>query len=261
MRRPGSRDFDPVGGSARCPSVKAVDARQSGGVRVAVRQATEDDHLVIVDVYQNLSSLSQRMRFGSVMSEKAVAQATALDGDCVVLVAVEPSGRVLGEVRIGSAADVDHEFALTVAEGVHRRGVGTALLEALRAEARARAIIELRAVVRIDNVPMLALLRRIGAALVWASDGEVVADTASDDLMPGWPSDAAGHRGAAGAGRGTGSGRAARHHGVAGSRLRRAAVPRPGARPPRGLSRARTGPVSTGRPGRPHRLPPLRPGS
>lgn len=152
-----------------------------------MRRAAPEDLPAILGLYRTLSSTSMRMRFGRVLTDEGLAEATAWDGDPVVLVAVASSGRVVGEARIGSASDAEHEFAVTVAEDARGAGVGTALLEGLRSQARSQGVVELRAVVRIDNTPMLALLRRIGAALVRVSDGEVVADIASDGLMPGWP--------------------------------------------------------------------------
>lgn len=154
---------------------------------MAVREAAPEDLPAILDVYRTLSAISLRMRFGRSLSEEGLAQATAWDPDCIVLVAVTPSGRVIGEARIGSSSDAEHEFAVTVAEDAVGAGVGTALLAGLRSEAQRRGVVELRAVVRIDNIPMLALLRRVGAAQLRVSDGEVVADIASDGLMPGWP--------------------------------------------------------------------------
>lgn len=160
-----------------------------------IRVATLQDGPAILELYRGLSEHSRLMRFSAPPSDRALQQAADLDPkvDFQAVVAVV-DGRVVGEARIGSMDDTSHDFALTIADDAQRRGIGSALLERLRAEARVRGIVSLRAMVRIDNVPMLTLLRRIGGALILVSGGEALIDIATDDRMPGWPSGTAGTR-------------------------------------------------------------------
>ena len=64
-------------------------------------------------------------------------------------------------VRDGRSA----EIALSVADELRGRGVGTVLLEALAADARAAGITSFVATVCGDNPSMLAILRRLSTSL------------------------------------------------------------------------------------------------
>jgi GNAT superfamily N-acetyltransferase len=126
------------------------------------------------------------MRFSTSVSDDVLVRAAHL-GDRFDAVIAVCDGRVCGEARLQLDPESEHEFAITVADDVQGRGIGTALLDALRQRAADRGIVRLRALVRIDNVPMLTLLRRAGAAIVLVSAGDLVLDIASDRQMPGWP--------------------------------------------------------------------------
>jgi GNAT superfamily N-acetyltransferase len=126
------------------------------------------------------------MRFSTSVSDDVLVRAAHLDDRFDAVIAV-CDGRVCGEARLQLDPESEHEFAITVADDVQGRGIGTALLDALRQRAADRGIVRLRALVRIDNVPMLTLLRRAGAAIVLVSAGDLVLDIASDRQMPGWP--------------------------------------------------------------------------
>jgi GNAT superfamily N-acetyltransferase len=156
-----------------------------------IRLATADDVPAIVELYRGLSPASQRMRFSTSMSDDMLLRAACLDDRFAALVAVG-GGRVCGEARLETRQGSEHEFAITVADDVQGRGVGAALLGALRIHARGRGIVALRALVRLDNVAMLTLARRAGAAIVLVSGGDVVLDIASDRRMPGWPTGSTG---------------------------------------------------------------------
>ena len=156
-----------------------------------LRLATLDDVPAIIDLYRGLSPESQLMRFSTHVAEDVLLRAAFLDDRFDAVIALR-GGRVVGEARLEVNPDSDHEFAITVADDVHGQGVGTALLDGVRERAGDRGIVTLRAQVRIDNVPMLALLRRIGGVIVLVSGGDVLIDIASDRQMPGWPSRGAG---------------------------------------------------------------------
>lgn len=151
-----------------------------------MRLSTPADVPAIADLYRSLSPHSQRMRFSACMSDEALLRAAVLDERSAAVVALS-GGRVVGEARLDTSSDSDHEFAVTVADDAQGHGLGTALLDRLREHARDLGIVTLQAQVRTDNVPMLTLLRRVGGAIVMVSDGDVLFDIASDRQMPGWP--------------------------------------------------------------------------
>jgi GNAT superfamily N-acetyltransferase len=162
--------------------VEAVPSRAAVG---ELRLATTDDQPAILALYQDLSPASQRMRFSVTMSDKELRRAAEL-GDRFEAVIALDRGQVVGEARLEITSGSEHEFALTVADRVQRRGIGRALLDRLREHADARGIVTMRAQVRIDNIPMLTLLRRVGGSLVLVAGGDVLFDIASDRQMPGW---------------------------------------------------------------------------
>ena len=86
---------------------------------------------------------------------------SGMDGRHHALVAYVPGDRrpagIARLLRDGDTAVV----AFEVADERHRRGIGTALAEALAADARAAGIVELRATVAGDNGRSPSLLRRM----------------------------------------------------------------------------------------------------
>jgi GNAT superfamily N-acetyltransferase len=165
-----------------------MDAGRQEILADEMRLATPADVPAIVELYRGLSPFSQRMRFSTCMSEETLLRAAFLDERVDAVLALS-AGRVIGEARLDTGADSDHEFAVTVADDAQGRGLGAALLDRLRERAAEAGIVTLRAQVRIDNVPMLTLLRRVGGAIVMVADGDVLLDIASDREMPGWPAD------------------------------------------------------------------------
>lgn len=158
-----------------------------------LRLASREDESAIVELYRGLSAESRRMRFSTTVSDAVLVSAAAL-GDRFDAVLAFSGGRLVGEARLETAPGSDHEFAVTVAEGWQHRGVGSALLEGVREHANDRGITVLRALVRIDNVPMLTLLRRVGGVILMISGGDAVLEIASDARMPGWPSSTTGKK-------------------------------------------------------------------
>lgn len=152
-----------------------------------LRLATTANEAAIAELYRGLSPESRRMRFSISGPDEAVVRAAVLGTRFDAVIALS-GGRVIGEARLDTAPGSEHEFAITVADDVRRCGVGTLLLEALREHASDRGIVSMRALVRNDNVPMLTLLRRVGAVIVMVSGADLVLDIASDAQMPGWPS-------------------------------------------------------------------------
>lgn len=163
-----------------------MDAVRTEALIDVVRLATPADEPALVDLYRGLSAESRRMRFSTSVSDDVLRTAAHLGERFDAVLAVS-GDRVVGEARLETTPGSDHEFAVTVADDLHHRGVGSALLEALREHAVDLGIVTLRGQVRIDNGPMLTLLRRIGGVIVMVSGGDAIIDIASDRQMPGWP--------------------------------------------------------------------------
>jgi L-amino acid N-acyltransferase YncA len=84
-----------------------------------------------------------------------------------VVVAVDGSGGVLGYGSYGPFRPFDGyrqtvEHSVYVAEGARRRGVATALMAALEAQARTAGMHVIVGGIAADNAPSLALHRRLG---------------------------------------------------------------------------------------------------
>jgi ribosomal-protein-alanine N-acetyltransferase len=77
-------------------------------------------------------------------------------------VVAEKAGEVVGYAGLFNSGDTADVQTLAVIPGWQRQGVGTALLDALVAEARRRGAHELLLDVREDNAPALAFYARHG---------------------------------------------------------------------------------------------------
>jgi ribosomal protein S18 acetylase RimI-like enzyme len=160
------------------------------------RRAEVADLPAIIDLYASLSPVSIELRFSSAMTREALAHELAWadrGGSAVFLATIED--RVIGEGRYTLTPGAAAELALAVADDVRRLGVGRHLLELLRTDAAAAALTCLRAVVRVDNRPMLQLLSSVGFAVVeLVGDSDVVAEISTDEGLPGWPAGSEGRR-------------------------------------------------------------------
>ena len=154
-----------------------------------VQDATAADGPAILGLYRSLSARSTQLRFSSHMSEGELAHAADLpDQGCAAVVAR------LGEQVVGEARyvlwEAEHELAMTIADDHQGKGLGRMLLSRLRRAAFANGVGSLRAVVRVENAPMLGLLERIGISVVRPPEGgDITVDIACDDYMPGWGAD------------------------------------------------------------------------
>ena len=144
---------------------------------VTIRLLRNGDTSTVEAVFSRLSDESRRRRFGGAkprLSESDLALLARVDGDHHVLVAYAdgdplPAG-VARFVRQGRAAEV----AFAVADEHQGRRIGSALAEALTADARAAGILEFHATVTGDNQPVISLLSRATSGLraTWLGSGE-----------------------------------------------------------------------------------------
>jgi GNAT superfamily N-acetyltransferase len=150
-------------------------SRYLGGV--TIRPLRNGDTSTVEAVFLRLSDESRRRRFGGAkprLSTSDLALLARVDGDHHVLVAYAhgdplPAG-VARFVRRGRTAEV----AFEVADEYQRRGIGSALAEALTDDARAAGILEFHATVTGDNQPVITLLSRATCKLreTWLGGGE-----------------------------------------------------------------------------------------
>jgi ribosomal protein S18 acetylase RimI-like enzyme len=138
-----------------------MHSRYANGV--VIRPLKDGDAATVLAVFERLGADSRRRRYGGTktqLSQPELALLSRVDGAHHVLVAfVEGDPRPAGLARLvrdGDAAEV----AFEVADEQHGRGIGTALADALAADARAAGIAEFRATVAGDNGRAMSLLAR-----------------------------------------------------------------------------------------------------
>jgi acetyltransferase len=140
------------------------------GTAVTIRPIRPDDAEIEQEFVRNLSDESRYFRFRDAtreLSPRMLAHLTRVDYDRhLALIAVtEQKGR---EIQLGVAryvADADRrrcEFAIAVADEWQRKGLGTRLMEALIAAARAAGMREMYGEVLAGNPKMLEFAGRLG---------------------------------------------------------------------------------------------------
>ncbi len=173
--------------------------RLTDGRAVVLRPAGPDDVPAITELYLGLSSESFYHRFHAGQpAPRLVAQLASLANGAACLVAVLPAdpGRLVAEARYVPMSPGTAELALTVADGYQGTGLGHLLLDALVERAHADGLDRLRAVVLLENIPMLRLLQRYGWVLAAETEDFSVAylEISAIGGMPGWPAGGTGQR-------------------------------------------------------------------
>ncbi len=143
-----------------------MHSRYANGI--SIRTLRNGDTETIETVFGRLGDESRRLRFGGPkprLSEFELASLARVDATHHMLVAYvdgdrEPAG-IARLVRLGRTAEV----AFAVADEHQGRKIGSALAEALAADARAAGIAELRATISGTNRPAVSLLSRIAGRL------------------------------------------------------------------------------------------------
>ncbi|HEY6311091.1 MAG TPA: GNAT family N-acetyltransferase [Streptosporangiaceae bacterium] len=175
------------------------DFHLADGRTVTLRPVGPGDVAAITRLYMELSPESFRRRFHSWRPAPAlVARLSSLGSGTVCLVAAplaDPDW-LIAEARYIPIGGEAAELALTVRDGYQGSGMGHLLLEALVQRAREDGLRRLRAVVLLDNIPMLRLLQHYGWALAAPTEDASVAFLEISVIggMPGWPAESAGRR-------------------------------------------------------------------
>jgi RimJ/RimL family protein N-acetyltransferase len=167
------------------------------GSSVAIRPIEPDDYDRLREVWAGMSALSRQRRFLASSSVEHISDAELqylIDIDHrrhEALLALDGDGRAVGVARyVRVPGDREAaELAVAVVDDWHRRGVATALLDALTSRAHEAGIKRYTAIVSEDNDIVLAGLERAGAERTGTTDEgeieleiEVPTDGASDRL-------------------------------------------------------------------------------
>jgi RimJ/RimL family protein N-acetyltransferase len=135
---------------------------------VHVRPIDSRDRDAFSAWFGRLSDESRRRRFLGPkprLSARELTYLTEVDHvSHTALVAVDQSGRLIGEARYATAAPGDRtaDFAVTVADEWQGRGIGTRLGSRVIEAARANGMTRLTAITLWENGGAIALLRRLG---------------------------------------------------------------------------------------------------
>lgn len=140
------------------------------GTAVTIRPIRPEDEGIEQEFVRNLSDESRYFRFRDgvrELSPRMLTHLTRVDYERhLALIAVTEQGA--REIQIGVAryiADADRsrcEFAIAVADGWQRRGLGTRIMEALMAAARSAGMREMYGEVLAGNRKMLEFAAKLG---------------------------------------------------------------------------------------------------
>jgi ribosomal protein S18 acetylase RimI-like enzyme len=144
------------------------------GPTLLVRPLRHGDVRTVLAVFERLSEQSRRARFNGpkpCLSVSELRQLASVDQTRHVLVAYvegDPEPVAIARlVREGRSA----EIAFAVADEYQHRGIGSALVAELVADARAAGITEITALTASENRAAVAVLRRIANVLDMRLDG------------------------------------------------------------------------------------------
>jgi len=148
------------------------------GASVTARPLRHGDVRTVIGIFDRLSDRSRRYRFNGpkpCLSRSELIQLATVNADRQALVAYAEDGRdpvgIAQFVRDGDSA----EIAFAVVDEYQRRGIGSALVAQLMADARADGVREMTALVSAGNTAALTLLRRMASALSVSYEGSELA--------------------------------------------------------------------------------------
>jgi ribosomal protein S18 acetylase RimI-like enzyme len=143
----------------------AVHLEKLGWVRI--RPLRNGDTQSVARLFERLSAQSRVRRFNAAkprLTERELATLARVDARTHSLVAwVDGDPEPAGFAQLVRDADerTRAEVAFAVADVYHRRGIGSALVDQLAADARAAGITHLTAMIQSSNTAALALVQRV----------------------------------------------------------------------------------------------------
>ena len=155
--------------SANPPKEQSWDAVLYDGQPVQIREIRNDDVELERRFIERLSPTSRRFRFlGTLVSpgDNLLRQLVVLDPSRdVALIALIKDGAEQSEIgvaRLSKEADDTCEFAVTVSDEWHKKGLGTLLMQHLICSAIDRGIKSMHSIDAADNEPMREFAARLG---------------------------------------------------------------------------------------------------
>ena len=142
------------------------------GIELRPLTAADRDELELA-----FAALSPRSRYSRFLSVKLRLSAEELrfllgaDGERHVALGAWAGGHLVAVGRFIRTEAVTAEASVAVIDALHGRGIGAKMLAALRRAAGELGIRRFTGPVQVDNVPMLSLLRKLGARIGLASQG------------------------------------------------------------------------------------------
>lgn len=148
------------------------------GATVEIRQPGPGDLPALLDLHRNLSVENQYLRFFGVnrrvAEEMAIRIGTAPELAGQALVAYH-EGQIVGVVHYEVPdADGTAEIAVIAADRMHRKGVGTLLIEHLASLARAAGVTAFRADILGQNHAVLRVFADAGLPTQWRAEAGIV---------------------------------------------------------------------------------------
>jgi acetyltransferase len=165
---------------------------------VRLRAIDAGDAVLLGDFIRELSPQAKRLRFHAAVRELPPATLRRLvapdaQREIVAIATINDGAEehCVGEAHSAAVDDAPHthEFALSVADDRRRRGLGSALLERLLCQARRGGVRWLRGDVLRENLPMLALARRLGFMVKRHPDDATLLRVQRATTQPSWTCD------------------------------------------------------------------------
>lgn len=145
-----------------------VTARLTDGRSVVLRPLADADTEALIHAVHHADTFDLRRRFMGPTPPDHVLARLLHDSDGVhdcALGAFDPAGRLVGVAQFDRRDDAPTaEFAIEVATGWQRCGLGVAMLRELGVLAAAHGIAHFTAVYLADNTPIIRLMRSTGCA-------------------------------------------------------------------------------------------------
>ncbi|MFE2264514.1 bifunctional acetate--CoA ligase family protein/GNAT family N-acetyltransferase [Streptomyces griseosporeus] len=161
------------------PGRPTVHALLADGTTVCIRPVRPGDRDQLRGLYEEMSPENLRLRFfvaSRRSAEEAADRACAPPRPGYRALLAERQGRVIGlaEYDAGTAAGVEADLSIAVADGDHHRGVGTLLVEHLVSAARAAGVTAFTADALSENHEVLRLFTDLGLRTTRRFDGPEV---------------------------------------------------------------------------------------